>query len=53
MITNAEIKPLENKVSKFGVLTSENIDSSEWKSDLHYRLNGFGVERKLSNRKNR
>lgn len=52
MITDAEIKPLENKVSRFGVLTSENIDSSEWKSNLQYRLNGLGVKHKSSNKKN-
>lgn len=48
MLTDAFIKPIENKVSSFGLMSSEKINPSEWRSDLQYRLNGRGVVDKNS-----
>ena len=43
MLTNTSIKPMKNKTSSFGVLSSKKINPSEWRSELQDRLNGNGV----------
>lgn len=46
MTVDSAIKPIENKTSCFGLMSSEKITSSDWRSLHKDRLAGKGVASK-------